>query len=107
MARRRPLRVYEVYDTMFGLSSRTIDYIRFKGSVIRVAARSVKQAYLLAARQIWSHGPGTPGILEIIDEHPWPDGVWVCWDGRTGPGVSGRYRHGQSWEKPKGGTHEG
>jgi hypothetical protein len=103
---RRRLRVYELYETMFGFSARTWDYVRFKGPIVRVAARTIRQAYFLAGHGIWTDGPGSPGIVEVLDERDGPDGRWVCWNGQRGPAIGGRYRHGQSWEKPKGGDRE-
>lgn len=63
MSRRRRLRVYELYSTPWGWSTRVRDCILWRGAVVRVRAYSIRQAYYLAARGAVA-APGRPGVLK-------------------------------------------
>lgn len=56
------IRTYQLYPTVNGYSNRSVDY---RGTVVTIAAKSIKQAYYLAGNGIWFGDENAPvGILE-------------------------------------------
>jgi hypothetical protein len=78
MATNKALRIYKLYERPGGPSPSQDNYGRPMKTIYHVAAASVKQAVLLAARKEWSKDGG-PGLVEYADN----DGQWHRADGST------------------------
>ena len=66
MPTKKRLKVYKLYDGPTGPTAQSKHYTLISKNVYHVAAFSVKQAVLLAARREWSTR-GRPGLLEYSD----------------------------------------
>ena len=83
--KRKPIRVYELYPLGFGsFSVQTADYY---GSALMVAATSVRQAYLLASKNIWID-PERKYPVGIVSKYRRDTG-FTLWCGCRGHSVSG------------------
>lgn len=75
----RSTKVYVVFPSGTGFSSKTIDY---HGVAIYVAAVSIKQAYYLAGNRVWVDDIDQPrGIIQHYQRGGDPRGWYRLWDG--------------------------
>jgi hypothetical protein len=73
------IKVYNLFPSWRGLSAMTADY---HGETIKVAAASIRQAYYLAGRMVWSGGPDQPlGVLEHYTRDGPDEGWHLLWCG--------------------------
>lgn len=73
------VKVYDLFPCGRGLSAMTADY---HGETITVAAGSIRQAYYLAGRMVWSGGPGQlVGVVERYTRGGPDEGWYQLWCG--------------------------
>lgn len=77
------MRIYTVFPTMRGLSTRTADYA---GVEYVVAAVSIKQAYYLAGSRTWCEAVGAKGLIEIYSRGSGHQ-MWCGCVGHAGTGL--------------------
>jgi hypothetical protein len=83
-------KIYELYPTLGGFSVKTIDY---HGTLLKVAATSVRQAYAVAYKDVWINpADDHPVGIVLIHRRNSPPSLWC---GCSGHGVTGGHvNHG-------------
>lgn len=83
-------RIYTLYAGSHGPTCYSSAYDRDSKDIWHVAARSLKQAMYLCARDVWS----VDGSFGIVEHHG-SDGVWRDYDGTED--WEATYKHSEAW----------